>query len=1620
MTVQSEVLQLFSAIDFLTYSEITTNQGGLSPTLLSELNGYVAAVTANTETLAQVQAAIEQDAYTQTYVDPVIRMYQAAYGRVPDQAGEAYWVGKFATQPGAIGEMATIFANSGNAVYSGTPGEFQLLYGGATANTPSGTSGLGAILVTDLYENVLGRTPDPQGLLFWEQSGLDAAQLLQAFATSAEFINDSAPAIINYQNLEAKGTPPAPNGPPPLVSLLSLAPTQTLTLNQDNVVATGNGVQIVSGVVGVAATQTFQDFDSITGNGRTIVDLTVTGSGYAPGVAPINNVASVNIQAAYSNTFSAAYWTNIGVIGVTSTPVNSANNTTTTIISAPISSTYELNTPGVTASLDIGFGLQQGQTPTGNFIIAGSGASATNMATLDATSVPGYSNELTAAVIATSNTNFDTINLGTADALVTLLGTGMDDFSFGALKSTVEIDFRQETNNQILWFVSGQLDHNNTVLGGAGANDIVVSNGTAVADGLTMSGVENYVTSFLTGGSFNGANVTGLLTLTANQPGTTVVPITLTHMGGEFDALNINGIAGAASVTYTHEAGSTTVPTPINFVPAPELTVTYGETGVTAPTGPYLTNFAGLTVTGLSELTVNFDNGASFSNTGPTTIGAVTIDNTFTTDLTLNAGGGLIDNSPPSTPTPSPYAPPAPGGANVTATVYITSYAALQNLTVESIGDNASYTTMDLVAGPNQSPFEELAPLGPQGSTGINDVTVAAGVNQTGGTVGGTTLANFTPTGAPGSSTAVTESFAFIDNSKGSDDAVAILEGGINNVTVVSGGVVSEAEILGGTEGNGVSASGMINHVNVAAWNFDSVAVIASGSELGAGVVSGSTTWPIGQGPGGIGDVTVNAAGPVSFAEIAGIFAGVATSGNIGNVGTVSTLNHPGQSPTGIVVETAATGFTAHAAIVGFEYGVAAQGTIGLVEVQANGVNSTADIDPSVNEGIGVFAANNFDQKFLSGQVVGIETVLVQANASGASAYIYGGHSGVVTYGEIGALTVNASAEASFAGITGDDGNGVEAVKNIGTLLVSTGGGPDQAINAQAEIYGAENGVLVYIGGIGNLTVLAAASGSSAEIHGNDGAGVLLENVETLFPPTATGGGDIGVLAVVAGESSASNTGYYLPARNSEARIHGSEVGVEITDGDIGKLIVTAGSLGSDAHIFGGFASHGTGVAVEGTISSITLTASGNGNFSDVGHGHDQHDVSGGLAYIDGGDMALDVSGIINRITLTASGASSSASIGHYGGHEDGFTFGESQVGGIGALTVTASGYYSVAELYHTIVDGSIGAVKVSATGVSSFARVHLDGFDSNAPNGPVTLIANNAHSTVDFNYGGENALSTITVTSTLASDTVNLYLDQASDNYSGAITETAGAGTLNVHVYGQSFVTLDAHLATGDLNIYVLDTGTDPSNATGQMFITTPGAGSSNFIEVGNGSTLNGTSGPGTVANYITLTAGSANVLDFSNLLDQFNGVHSTQPTEVVTGFVGVAEGGGDSIAFGMSNGGSDEPENGLGIVSTANYDGSNATNFLALTSESSVANLINDSIVYFATHNGHPDFTYGVVGNNGYVVFNGYETGGAHNGTNLVNNYAAEIVELVGTSAGAPVFTAGDLIHNDTGYFV
>lgn len=101
----------------------------------------------------------------------VYELYQAAYGRTPDNGGFRYWAGVADTS----GASAVALADSFIAA-----AEFSAVYGANPSNTT---------YVTGLYTHVLGRPPDSGGLAYWvgqANAGMPQDQLLVAFAISPE------------------------------------------------------------------------------------------------------------------------------------------------------------------------------------------------------------------------------------------------------------------------------------------------------------------------------------------------------------------------------------------------------------------------------------------------------------------------------------------------------------------------------------------------------------------------------------------------------------------------------------------------------------------------------------------------------------------------------------------------------------------------------------------------------------------------------------------------------------------------------------------------------------------------------------------------------------------------------------------------------------------------------------------------------------------------------------------------------------------------------------------------------------------------------------------------------------------------------------------------------------------------------------------------------------------------------------------------------------------------------------------------------------------------------------------------------------------------------------------
>jgi hypothetical protein len=1072
----------------------------------AELASFNAQLQAGVLTTDQAINQIEISTYTMTYVNPVIRMYQAGLGRVPDQGGESYWVNAFANGTATLSQMSTIFANSA---------EFMNTYG-ANATTPASPT-----LITALYQNILNRAPDQAGLTYWSSQNLDAAQLLQVFATSPEFIADTAAPIIVYQNLEVLGTEPTSGTLFQPILNPVFPQTFTLTTGVDTIVSTQ--ADIINGISG-GFQQTLTNGDNIQGNANTTMNIVISNPTFTPGLATVTGVGQVNITATASNTINAALWSGVGEIALTSSTVNGVQGTNTGIANAPISTTYAINTPGIAANLYVGFG----QTGAGKFSLD-SGTSAKVMATLDATGTTafanGIANALTSASIATAGTNFDIINLGTNAALVTMTGTGVDTFTFGALAKNVKIDFHTMPGNQTLTFADGAFNDNNTILGGTGtnqitANDLTGPGGPGTVDSLTMSGVQTFITTF--DGILDGTHITGLHTVVANQFGPTGGPVTLQNMAGDFTTLDVNGLTGLTSVGY---AGAT---------PATALTVTYGPGSSTAND---FTIFSGLTVSNVAALTVDFNNGADFTEG---TVG-IQLDPAATTDLTLNNIGG--NKAEVFIVTPS-------------------GDAALQNLTVEASGAKGQ---LILDNGPNIDTvdiYHDVNSINVIASATSSDAEI---VNpNTDGAVeiyGHITTLNVLASGD--ASIAAIRAMGF--QGKGGWTGVYDTGGiGTLNVTasgnsVTPGGDGAKAFIYGG--GTGVYSTGAITNLNVTASGTNSEAYIRGGYNA-VYIVDGAS------------NVNVTASGTGSNAQLEGIDGyGFYSEGNVGNF------------------KLTASGAASQAHIDGLNYndGVYVTGDIGTMVLLANGIDGRANI---YGGSTGVIVGSNMDTLTLTASAQqsdasiygGYDTgvyvegdlgnVTLTASGEKSDAHIDGSYYGIYVDGNVNSISITASGDGSTAYI--GNGYGYNYIGgDLGKVVVDASGA-----GSTAWLYDTEVG-----GNVGPVTITASGPGSFAEAEFSQYSSTTQKVGDVAL--TASGGGfaefwyeGIGKLSNINVSAAANST--------ADVALHlhdGSTLGTGQQSG-----VITASGAGTvDVNLYGHSITSfdGTGMTATSTLNFI-------------------------------------------------------------------------------------------------------------------------------------------------------------------------------------------------------------------------------------------------------------------------------------------------------------------------------------------------------------------------------------------------------------------------------------------------
>lgn len=164
--------------DFADY-KVARGANGFTVTRLAD--GSVDTV-ANVERLSFDDKIVAADVAVDNAGGEVFRLYEAAFGRLPDEPGLTYWTDRIDAGV-TLDAVASAFIGSA---------EFQSRYGANLSNHD---------LVNGFYENVLHRAPDADGLAYWtgllDRHAATGAQVLAAISDSPEHIDGTAALIAN-------------------------------------------------------------------------------------------------------------------------------------------------------------------------------------------------------------------------------------------------------------------------------------------------------------------------------------------------------------------------------------------------------------------------------------------------------------------------------------------------------------------------------------------------------------------------------------------------------------------------------------------------------------------------------------------------------------------------------------------------------------------------------------------------------------------------------------------------------------------------------------------------------------------------------------------------------------------------------------------------------------------------------------------------------------------------------------------------------------------------------------------------------------------------------------------------------------------------------------------------------------------------------------------------------------------------------------------------------------------------------------------------------------------------------------------------------------------------------
>lgn len=623
----------------------------------SEVNSYVAVSNSGALSDAQIFSSISNSQEANTFVDPVVRFYQAAFGRVPDQAGLAQQVRTLEVPGQSLQTIASGFTQSQ---------EFVNKYGTNGAVTEA--------YVQALYVNVLGRTGTGAEVNAWIQTVADpasgyktAADVLFGFAQSGEFIQRSEGAINTFLSSAAQGTATYTGALPLPNAVDNSGSNVSLTVDPNTLTASTFNAPLLTSPLTGAQIQTLTSADNLQGSGTNASLNAVLNGTEVSTKATINGVSTINLTAVGLSTFDASNTkgaaainsvdstatllvSNLGTaatIGVTNTAVGNFDQTfrfaNTLASGASDTASITLNNVGrgATANTDIDINVR-GESAGGfeTLNVKSTGAASRIDSIVSNVGGADVGGAATAAGVGgiVGGTNFTkTLNVtGEADLRVGAALTGVTTVDASAFTGKLniitdaglDVKVTGGTGADTFGFAAG-LTNADTVNGGDGRDTLRVSALTGLGDGNKISNVEILRFDDAVAGTFDQNKLTSVDAIVQNSTGAIVVDnfdqsasadatkgITVLNTG--LVTVNVEGSAGLGATSDV-------------------LNVKYGATGVAA--GSLLQTAAGVASDGLTVANVETlnlsvladDAGQTAAGTGAITAAAAT---------TINVTGG--------------------------------------------------------------------------------------------------------------------------------------------------------------------------------------------------------------------------------------------------------------------------------------------------------------------------------------------------------------------------------------------------------------------------------------------------------------------------------------------------------------------------------------------------------------------------------------------------------------------------------------------------------------------------------------------------------------------------------------------------------------------------------------------------------------------------------------------------------------------------------------------------------------------------------------------------------------------------------------------------------------------